>query len=75
MKESKESLLTCVFEALEKGKLKEPFDAEDIKKSCPGFAEETYKNTLVHHRKGNPINQPEYFERLDSGKYCLIKKK
>jgi hypothetical protein len=75
MKESKESLLTCIFKALEKGNLKQPFDGDDIKKICPGFAEPTYKSTLVHHRKGNPINQPEYFERLDSGKYSLIKKK
>ncbi|MGA3110454.1 MAG: hypothetical protein ABSE15_00295 [Candidatus Bathyarchaeia archaeon] len=75
MKETKESLVSCVFAALEKGELREPFDAKDIEKICPGFAEQTYKNTLVHHRKGNPINQPEYFERLDSGKYCLIKKK
>jgi len=71
----KDSLLSCILAALEKGKLKEPFDAEDIKRICPGFAEQTYKNTLVHHRKGNPINQHEYFERNDSGKYTLIKKK
>ncbi len=71
----KESLVSCIIAAVEKGKLKEPFNAEDVKGVCPGFAGETYKNTLVHHRKGNPIKQPEYFERNDSGKYTLIKKK
>src|ERR1700690_1156424 len=70
----KESLVSCIIAAVEKGKLKEPFDAKDVEKVCPGFAEETYKNTLVHHRKGNPINQPEYFNCVnDSGKYTVIK--
>ena len=68
-----EDLPSCIIEAVKEGKIKEPFDEEDVKKACPGFAEETYRNVLVHHRIGNPINQPEYFKRLESGKYCLLK--
>lgn len=71
----RKSLVECIIEAVEIGKLKEPFDAEDVMKVCPGFAKPTYKSTLVHHRKGNPIKQTEYFERNESEKYKLIKKK
>jgi hypothetical protein len=71
----KNNLLSCVKEAIEKKKLKEPFDAKDLMAACPGFAEKYYGIFLVHHRKGNPIKLPEIFERNDSGKYTLIKRK
>jgi hypothetical protein len=70
----RKNLVSCIIGAVEKGKLKEPFDAEDVKKVCPGFALPTYKSTLVHHRKGNPIKQSEHFERNDAGKYTLVRK-
>ena len=71
----KKTLLSCVREAVEKGVLKEPFTAENVKEACPGFADKTYKSFLVHHRKGNPINLPEYFERNAEGKFSLIKER
>ena len=71
----KKNLQSCVKEAIEKKILKEPFDAKDLMEACPGFAEKYYGLFLVHHRKGNPINLPEFFERDDSGKYSLIKRK
>lgn len=71
---NKNEKYTCK-RAVEKGELKEPFDDEDVMKVCPGFAKPTYRSTLVHHRKGNPIKLPEIFERNDSGKYTLIKRK
>jgi len=71
----RKSLVECIIEAVEVGKLKEPFDSEDVMKVCPGFAKSTYKSTLVHHRKGNPIKLTELFERNDSGKYTIMKTK
>ncbi len=71
----RKSLVKCIIEAVEKGKLKEPFSEEDVMKACPGYAKPTYRSSLVHHRKGNPINQPEYFEINEKGKFTLIKKK
>ena len=71
----KQSLSICIKEAIEKKKIKEPFDAKDLMAACPGFAEKYYASFLVRHRKGNPIKLPELFERNDSGKYTLIKTK
>ena len=71
----KETLITYIKKAVEKGTLKEPFTTKDVKKVCPGFADVTYNLFLVHHRKGNPINQLEYFNRNADGKYLLIKEK
>jgi hypothetical protein len=71
----KKTLLSCIKEAVEKGILKEPFDAENLKEVCSGFADKTYRLFLVHHRRGNPINQPEFFERNAAGKYSYIKEK
>jgi len=66
---SLKTLLERIREALENGRLKEPFTWEDIKRACPGCADKTYKVFLVHHRKGNPIEYPEYFIRIDNEHY------
>jgi len=67
-------LLCRIGRAVEKGKLKEPFRAADVKKACPGNRDGTYSGTLSRHRKGNPGGNPAYFKRVAPGSYRLLKK-
>ena len=64
-------LYCTIVKAIKAGVLIEPFRAIDIRKACPGFADNTYSNFLPKHRLGNGRTS-ELFERIASGKYrCL----
>lgn len=58
--------------AINSGKVKEPFTADDFKKSCKGYADLSYWNFLNKHRKDNPGEYTEYFEKLKNGKFKLL---
>lgn len=59
--------------ALKAGSLKQTFRAEDVKKAVPGFANKTYNAFLPKHRRGNPGQNTELFERISLGLYRLIR--
>ena len=64
-----------VKKAVESGKLKEPFTNDDVRKACPGWANDTYESFFAKHRKGNKGGFTEYFIRHSYGVYILIKEK
>ena len=58
--------------ALNSGKLKEPFHGKDIRAVCPGFAPTTYTTFLPKHAMGNPDNYKVHFERVRCGLYRRV---
>ncbi|MEE9283963.1 MAG: hypothetical protein V3U49_07825 [Nitrososphaerales archaeon] len=70
-----QNILESIKEAVNNGRLKEPFTPQDVKRISPGKVDKTYNSFLVHHRKGNPIKFPEYFERGKDGTYKLLKRR
>jgi hypothetical protein len=64
-----------IFNAFQKGTLKEPFTSSDFKKACPGWAESTYNTFLWKHRKNNPGGYSELFVLISSGKFKILKDK
>jgi hypothetical protein len=63
----------AIVQAVENGKLKEPFTRKDFRLACPGLGEGTYKAFLHKHRKSNPSVTSELFEMVDTGKFKLIR--
>lgn len=66
------AIFQSIRNAKDKNLLNEPFSAKDFKKACPGFADNTYKNFLPKHAKGNPSKTTEIFHRIARGKYALL---
>ena len=62
-------LVAAIDQAIKDNKLHEPFRAACLRKAFGGFADNTYSNFLPKHRRGNPGDCKEYFERTDSGLY------
>jgi len=62
-----------IINAVEKGKLKEPFSKEDFKNVCPGFCQGTYSAFLYKHRLGNRGGNSELFELVEINRFKLIK--
>ena len=67
------ALYRDIVNAVRSGKLKEPFSANDVKNACPGYSPNTYHTFLPKHRKGNPGGNSELFERIEPGKYKLLR--
>ena len=63
----------AIVEAVEDGRLKEPFDEYAFRKACPGFGEGTYYCYLYKHRVNNPGGYVEFFRLLPPGRFKLIK--
>ncbi len=61
-----------VISAIKNGDLVEPFDSNDFRRTCPGFAEGTYKVFLNKHRVDNPGNNSELFNRVRVGRFKLV---
>lgn len=61
-----------IVQAREDGRLPERFQAGDIRKTCPGWAENTYRTVLPDHRVGNPGGYTPYFMRHSDGRYSLL---
>jgi hypothetical protein len=66
-------LYRCIVEAIKKGKLKEPFTAKDVRRVCPQIAQNTPGTFLPKHRRNNPGDQSELFERVRRGQYKLLR--
>lgn len=63
-----------IFEAVRSGRLKEPFNADMVRRACPGWADKTYSVFLPKHAVGNG-STTELFVRVDHGVYRLNKSK
>jgi hypothetical protein len=59
--------------AIQSGRLIEPFSKVDFRRACPGFGEGTYNAFLYKHRKGNPGNESELFEKVAPDKFVCIR--
>lgn len=62
-----------IVEAVKKGRLREPFSAEDFRRACPRWGEGTYQAFLHKHRKGNPGGESELFEKIAPGQFKLLR--
>jgi hypothetical protein len=49
------------------------FRADDVRRACPGWADQTYGVFLPKHRRGNPGGYTEYFVQHPDGSFSLIK--
>jgi len=61
-----------IIQAVRSGRLSERFRASDVRKACPGWADNTYSVFLPKHRVGNPGGYTEYFVRHPDGSYSLL---
>jgi hypothetical protein len=59
-----------IYAAVRCGKLKEPFNAAMVKRTCPGWADRTYSVFLSKHAVGNGTTT-ELFIRVAPGLYRL----
>lgn len=64
--------ITEIRRAVKNGRLREPFTPDDVRRACPGFAPKTYNTFLPKHRRGNPGDDTELFERVRKGLYRLL---
>lgn len=62
-----------IYKAVKSGKLKEPFNAEMVKRACPGWSDNSYHAFLPKHAKGNPGGNSVLFIRVRRGFYRTIK--
>lgn len=61
-----------IYGAVRAKRLAEPFDADAVKRACPGWADRTYQVFLAKHAVGNPGNNTELFVRVGPGLYRLF---
>ena len=59
-----------IFSAVHRGELDEPFNAEMVKRACPGWADRTYSVFLPKHAVGNG-KTTELFVQIARGRYRL----
>jgi hypothetical protein len=64
---------TEIYSAVRSGRLREPFDADTLKRACPGWAERTYHVFLSKHAVGNPGKTTELFVRVSPGRYRIVR--
>jgi hypothetical protein len=62
-----------IVEAVERGRLKEPFTEDDLRKACPGFGDGTYYAYLYKHRANNPGGHEEFFRRVSPRTFKLVR--
>ena len=64
-----------IVDAVKSGKLKEPFNSNQLKIACKGkdIKESVVGSYATRHRKGNPGKRTEYFEKVAQGKFKLIR--
>ena len=54
------------------GALSDRFRPDDVRRACPGWADNTYGVFLPKHRRGNPGGYTAYFVQHDDGSYSLL---
>ena len=62
----------AIVEAVDNGRLIEPFSPRDFAIACPEFAKITYYTFLPRHIRGNGKTS-ELFEKVSYGRYRLLK--
>lgn len=62
-----------IIKAVKSGKLKEPFSAKDLIKSCPEINVKTCNTFLYNHVIDNMSYHSELFVRNKDGKFELIR--
>lgn len=62
-----------IVQAVQTGRLAEPFSNEDFRQACPGLGAGTYQAFLHKHRKGNPGGASELFELASPGRFRLLR--
>jgi hypothetical protein len=55
-----------------RGDLAQRFRPDDVRRACPGWADQTYGVFLPKHRRGNPGGYTEYLLQNSDGTYSLI---
>lgn len=70
---AKHRVYRSIVQAVNEGRLKEPFNNRDFRSECPGFAGGTYNVFLHKHALGNPGGNSELFKRISPGKFRLIR--
>jgi hypothetical protein len=58
--------------AVRDGRLSARFRPDDVRRVCPGWANNTYSVFLPKHRRGNPGGYTAYFQQNPDGSYSLI---
>jgi hypothetical protein len=58
--------------AIHENRLSPRFRPADVRRACPGWAENTYAKYLPKHRLGNPGGYVAYFQRFGDGSYGLL---
>lgn len=62
-----------IVDAVESGRLKEPFNSDGFRSACPSFGEGTYTTFLGKHRVGNPGGNSELFVKISRGLFKLAR--
>lgn len=44
-----------IRQAIQEGRLTQPFRGADVERACPGWGTGTYRVFLAKHRVGNPV--------------------
>jgi hypothetical protein len=60
-----------IYEAVRRGRLKEPFTSKTVQTACPNWASATYSTFLAKHAEGNPGRNSALFVRAAPGCYRL----
>ena len=59
-----------IYQAVQVGRLSQPFNASMVRNACPGWADRTYNTFLGKHAGGNG-KESELFEKVSRGFYKL----
>ena len=62
-----------IIDAINSGKLIEPFSNQDFREACPGLGDGTYNAFLYKHKLGNKKNNSELVEQIGVNKFRLIR--
>lgn len=62
-----------IVKAINERRLREPFTTSELKKACPYLNKNTCNTFLSKHSIGNPYHNTELFERLEDGRYRLVR--
>jgi hypothetical protein len=60
-----------VYAAVLEGRLREPFNRDDLRRACPRWPISIYTAFLPHHSVGNKHGNTELFVRVAPGLYRL----
>ncbi|WP_445712108.1 hypothetical protein [Flavobacterium sp.] len=67
----KSKIVTEINNALANGKLKQPFNVNEVNIACNGILAKS-PSFLSKHREKNPGNYTVYFSQNKDGKYSII---